>query len=79
MTVTLDVDETTLKRAREVADEYGTSLDAMIGQFVHTLALDKMTPTEIAEDLRRQWAASSGHSDGRKWTREEMHERKNVR
>jgi len=79
MTVTLDIDKTILKRAREVAEEYGMSLEAMIVQFVHALALDKMTPTEIAEDLRRQWAARSGHSDGRRWTREEMHERKNVR
>jgi hypothetical protein len=79
MTVTLDLDEEIVRLAREVAKEYGTTLEVMLGHFVHGLALDKMTPAELAGDLRRQWAASCGDSGGEKWTREEMHERGRVR
>ncbi|HEY6141775.1 MAG TPA: hypothetical protein VI670_28805 [Thermoanaerobaculia bacterium] len=79
MTVTVDLDETIVERAREVAKEYGTSLEAMLREFTQGLALDKMTPAEIAMELRRLSAMGGGHSGGQKWTREEMHERKNVR
>jgi len=79
MTVTLDLDDELVRLARELAKEYGLSLEAMLGEYVHGLALDKMTPADLARDLRRQWAASSGDSRGEKWTREEMHERGRVR
>jgi len=78
MTITLDLDETIVERARELAKEYGISLETMIGEYVHGLALDKMSPTDLANELRRQWSASSGDSRGEKWTREELHERRRI-
>lgn len=79
MTVTLDVNEEIVRLAREVAKEYGVSLEEMLGRYIHGLALDQMTPTELAADLRRQWAESCGDSRGEKWTREELHERGRFR
>jgi antitoxin component of RelBE/YafQ-DinJ toxin-antitoxin module len=79
MTVTLEIDEKVVERARELAEEYGISLETMLGEYVRGLALDKMTPTELARELRRQWATSCGDSRGEKWTREEIHERGGVR
>ncbi len=33
---------------------------------------------QMLPELRRLWDESSGHSGGRKWTREELHERRPV-
>jgi predicted transcriptional regulator len=81
MTVTLDLDEEIVKRARKLAKRRGTSLETMIGDYLRDEVTSDLATTpidEVIKDLEELWATNGGHSGGRKWTREEMHERKDV-
>jgi hypothetical protein len=78
MNVTLSIDEETLARARELASRRGTSLNQMIRDYLVELASD-LSSQEILKELDDLWAASSGDSGGRSWTREDLHERTGVR
>jgi len=80
MTVTLDIDEKIVERARDLAKRSGISLDEMIGDLLRGVTKDasEMSTEEVIRELRILWAVGGGHSGGRKWTREEMHERKDV-
>jgi hypothetical protein len=82
MTVTLDIDEKIVERARELAKLRGTSIETMLSEYLRELAGEpRMTPEEAKEmvkRLERMWAMSHGDSRGEKWTREELHERKDV-
>ena len=80
MTVTLDLDEEIVERARELAKRRGISLEELLGEYVRdaTGQISRMQPgsgKEIAEELRRMWATSWGDSRGETWTRDELHER----
>ena len=78
MNVTLSIDDDTLARARELANRRGTSLNQMIRDYLTELAAG-LSPEELIEKLERHWATSGGNSRGRRWTREEIHERSGVR
>lgn len=71
--VTLSIDEDVLERARAVARHQGTSLNAMIREYLQRLA-GKKTGAEIAAALDEMWKTSKGHSGGRTWSREELYE-----
>lgn len=77
MNVTLSIDEETLARARELATRRGTSLNQMIRDYLEEVASD-LSSDEILRELNVLWENSSGDSGGRRWTREELHERTNV-
>ena len=83
MTVTLNIDDELVERARERAEQRGTSLEAMLDEYVRDMAGEpKMTLEEanqMVEDLRRMWATSHGDSRGEKWTRDEIHDRSKFR
>ena len=49
----------------------------MIRDYLEEVASD-MSTEEILQELEVLWAAGSGNSEGRRWTREELHERTNV-
>jgi len=81
MTVTLNIDEEIVERARKVAEERGLSLDEFFGDVVQGIAsrdVSTMPIEQVIKELEFLWAASSGDSRGQKWTREEIHERKDV-
>lgn len=78
MNVTLSIDEETLARARELAARRGTSLNGMIRAYLEEISSD-LTREEILGELDSLWATGGGHSGGRRWTREELHERTGVR
>ncbi|MEA2239847.1 MAG: hypothetical protein QOC81_4571 [Thermoanaerobaculia bacterium] len=78
MNVTLSVDDEVLARASELASRRGTSLDRMVGDYLKELASD-WSPDEIMAELNALWSVSTGDSGGKRWTREELHERSGVR
>lgn len=71
--VTLSVDEVTLERARQAALKRGTSLNALIREYLEELAGSRHRRSAV-EHLRRLWAEGGGHSGGRKIAREEAYE-----
>jgi hypothetical protein len=77
MNVTLSIDEETLARARELAVRRGTSLNQMVRDYLEEVASD-LSSEEILQELEANWEKNSGDSGGRRWTREEIHERSRV-
>ena len=78
MNVTLSIDDEVVARARELATRRGTSVNQLIRDYLDELA-SEMTSEEILGELEHLWSTSSGDSSGRRWTREELHERAGVR
>ena len=54
MNLTLAVDEATVEKAREVARQQGTSLNALLREFIQRLA-GKPIGAEISARLRAHW------------------------
>jgi len=69
MTVTLDIDEKIVERAREVAKEYGISLETIIGTVLQKIATDDMSSMSIEELIDE----INVQSDGRKWSRKALY------
>jgi hypothetical protein len=78
MNLTLSVDDDLLARARARAELRGMSLDQMILEYLEEVASD-LSSEELLAELNASWEESTGDSAGRKWTREELHERSNPR
>ena len=76
--VTLSIDDDVVARARELASRRGTSVNQLIRDYLEEIS-SEMTADEILVELEQLWRTSSGDSTGRSWTREELHERANVR
>jgi hypothetical protein len=71
--LTLSVDETTVEKAREVARRQGTSLNALIREYIEQLA-GKRTGADVAKRLEELWAEGRGNSGGHRFDREELYE-----
>lgn len=71
--VTLSINDDIVERAREVARQQGTSLNALVRRYLETLA-----GVHRGEDLAAQfdelWQERSGHSGGWRFNREELYE-----
>ena len=78
MNVTLSIDDDVLSRARELAARRGTSVNQLIREYLEELTSDISTEEALAE-LEELWRTSSGNSAGKRWTREEIHERGRLR
>jgi antitoxin component of RelBE/YafQ-DinJ toxin-antitoxin module len=80
MTVTLNIDDELLERARKFAERRGISLEQMVGDYLREVAYDapNMPLEDVIRKLERLWDVGSGDSRGEKWTREEMHERRRL-
>jgi len=74
MNLTLSIDEQVVSRAREKAAALGKSLNQLVRDYLEQLA-GRNDPDRIIRELRRLSAASTGNSRGKRWTREEIHER----
>lgn len=72
MNLTLSVDERIVEKAREVARQQGTSLNALIRQYLESVA-GEPSAEEVASAFERLWAESSGDSGGWKFDREEIY------
>jgi hypothetical protein len=73
--VTIAVDREALKRARIRAIEEGTSVNAVLSEFLASYAGLSREREEATEAILAVSRAARSASRGRRWTREELHER----
>ncbi|MDB4952549.1 MAG: hypothetical protein JWO36_118 [Myxococcales bacterium] len=75
MNITLVVDEDTVERAREVARQQGTSLNALIREYIERLA-GRPTGAAVATRLEAHWKQDPpGHSEpGWRFSRDELYD-----
>lgn len=74
--LTLSIDEDLLKRARIRALERDTSVNAMVRHYLEELVGPATQQDAIGEFLKLAAESRSGSGPGgRKWTRDELHER----
>ena len=71
--ITLAVDEKTVEKARLVARQQGKSLNALIREYIESLA-GSSGGSAILKDLEELWAQGRGHSGGKKVSRDEAYE-----
>jgi plasmid stability protein len=74
--LTVTVDDRILKKARIRALENGTSVNAVVGDYLQRYAGLSQTESALAEfvELASKSAASSG-PEGRTWRREDLYDR----
>jgi hypothetical protein len=72
--VTLAIDDDLLAAARRYAQDHGTTLNALVRKVLE----QTVQPRTDAwfDDFERVADESRGSSRGRRWTREELHERR---
>ncbi len=73
--LTITVDDETLKRARIRALEQGTSVNAVVRDYLEAFAGSRGIREEAIGKLLERSAKSRSRSGGRRWTRDELHER----
>lgn len=73
MNVTLSIDDQTLARARQLAQQRGTSLNQLIRDYLESLTAGD--PAEVVAELERAWGEEEGDSGRWKWNREEVYDR----
>ncbi len=73
MNVTLSVQASVLKQAREVARRQGTSLNELIRRYLESIA-GQHDREAVVDALRTQWRTAEGHSGGEAWKREDAYE-----
>jgi hypothetical protein len=71
--ITLSVDEQAARRAREVAKQQGTSLNALIRDYIERLA-GQGSGAERAQAIQRLWDEGAGHSGGYRFRRDDAYE-----
>ena len=82
--ITLRMDEEILKKAKHIAVEHDMSLSAWITQIVEEVteadveAEKKKAEYEKAKSFILKVMENPGHYGGRKFSREEMHERRHI-
>ena len=74
MNITLAVDDEVVHKARRRAEQLGTSVNQLVRDYLEQLA-GKSDPVRDAEEFQRLSELSQGNSKGRKFSREEAHER----
>lgn len=73
MNITLSVSEDVVERAREVARQQGTSLNALVRGYLESLA-GTGRGEELAGQFDDLWQERSGHSGGWRFNREELYD-----
>jgi hypothetical protein len=74
MNLTLSVDESTVERAREVARQQGTSLNALIREYIEQLA-GQVSGEQLLAEFRELWAKPGNSGGGYRFDREELYRR----
>jgi hypothetical protein len=75
MTVTLLIDDALVDKAKRRAQALGKSLDEAVREYLEQLASEDDAERDIAE-FRRLSEQGTGDSHGRRWTRDELHDRR---
>jgi Family of unknown function (DUF6364) len=74
--LTLAIDEQILRRARMRAMQRGTSVNALVRDYIARLAGESEAADGVAEFLNLvSGAGASSGQDGRTWTRDDIHDR----
>jgi hypothetical protein len=73
--LTLSVDDDILKRARLRATEQGTSVNAVLRDYLEQYAGARSAQEQALRKLLEMSAASPSRRGRRTWTRDELHER----
>lgn len=73
--LTITVDDEALKRARIRALEQGTSVNAILREFLEAFAGTRKDHGDAAERIIALARATAGRRGTARWTRDELHER----
>jgi hypothetical protein len=73
--VTLSGDDEVIRRVRRKAEAMGTSVNQLIRDYLEQLA-GKSDPEQLAAEFERLSRLAHGDSQGWKFDREELHERR---
>lgn len=73
MNITLSIDEKLAEQAREVARRQGTSLNALVRQYIQGL-VGQRSNEHLAQQLERLWNENQGHSGGQPIRREDAYQ-----
>lgn len=73
--LTISVDDDVLRRARIKALEQGTSVNAILRDYLSTWSGGVMERRQAVEKLLAVSAHAKSGRAGRRWTRDELHER----
>jgi hypothetical protein len=73
--LTITLDEGTLERARSKASEEGTSVDALLRRYLEAYSGSREDREQAVKTLLELSRKTTSGSGGRRWTREELHER----
>jgi hypothetical protein len=74
LNITLAIDDDLVKDAREVARAMGKSLNQVVREYLEHLT-DRDRAEQDVRELERLSMESEGRSGGRRFSREEIHER----
>ena len=74
MNITLAIDDDLLKEARQIAQSMGKSVNQLVREYLEQLTR-REDPRRDIEEFRRLSLEGRGRSKGRRWTRDELHER----
>lgn len=73
MNLTLSVAEDVVQRARDIARQRGTSLNAMVRAYLEDLSGKRRGDT-LAEQFDTLWDQRAGHSEGQRFRRDDLYE-----
>ncbi|MDQ2712438.1 MAG: MerR family transcriptional regulator [Acidobacteriota bacterium] len=73
--MTLSIDDDVLHRARRKAEVMGTSVNQLIRDYLYQLS-GKIVPNDDAAEFERLSHLARGDSQGWKFDREELHQRR---
>ncbi|MDX1998263.1 MAG: hypothetical protein SF066_11140 [Thermoanaerobaculia bacterium] len=73
--LTLAIPDETLRRARLKALEQGTSVNALLRKHLEIFAHTQSAQEEALDRIRSRAEQIRAGSGGRRWTRDELHER----
>ncbi|HLE83697.1 MAG TPA: hypothetical protein VJG13_05105 [Thermoanaerobaculia bacterium] len=77
--LTIVVDEEVLKRARIRALELGTSVNALVKDYLESFSSAATERRQATQALLEMSRAATSRRGGRRWTREELHDRSGLR
>ncbi|HTT38837.1 MAG TPA: DUF6364 family protein [Burkholderiales bacterium] len=72
--LTLTVDDDILKKARMHALQRGTSVNALVREYLQSIALDDSELEAIASGIDAIADASNARRGGRRWSREDLYD-----
>jgi len=73
--LTIALDDEVLRRARLKAMQQGTSVNALLRDYLVQFAGTRSAQEQAANRLLELAAKSKARSSGRRWTREQLHDR----